>query len=546
MNTNRHDYTKDAGGVARNFALGHTTAGFSTIEILIAFAVGIVFLSAAMMVAFSDASLTEQVSVDSGHAAALDTMLDNGGVYRSQNRIGDLQNALASNWNTVFSMTSTTDDIYTYKPPAVHDISPCIKHVSSETNWSSLNNRNRTVTMDTIVSDMNIAKALGPGGCDPTPPSGGGHWWDNPTDTGWNVASSQLSGSGSGIAVLAHDGILYAFITTWQNGNPNTPDVWPIDISDSEHPSPKTGLNTGKGLKGIALGGTYAYVIQNDSTNQFQVIDISEPTHLVASSIKANKTLPNMTSAVIPTTIAYYNGYIYIGTPYIAFGIGAQNRELHVYCVSDTSISGCTPSTPVWMGSYNVNHNVNDISIEQRRVSGVMKTYAFLATSDASGGYAELTIFDVTNPNSISLAGSLALPGNFYGTSVYVLGNKVYLGRQRATGNNHDFYVIDISGGVSTPVVLKQMKLGLSPNTAVTKIFVHGNLAFILTSDTNKPFEVWDIASNPSSIVAVSTCVNTVNIPVSADLAYYNDLIYVVNQNEAAMHTIHDEASTCN
>ncbi len=517
--------------------------GFSTIEILIAFAVGIIFLSAAMMVAFSDPTFTKQVSIESGQAAALDTMLDNGGLYRAGNTIGSTTKKLRENWNALFAIATSSG--YT-STSSVSDISPCMKQVESDTGWSSLNSRKHDISFGTMLGNIDIARALGPGGCDPTPPALNG--WDNPANAGWNITSSQMSGKGSGIGVTTISGTPYAFITTWDNGNPNKPDLWPINVSNPSSPMLLTALNTGKGLNSIAIGGQYGYVIQNDSTNQLQVIDLSNATNLATSSIKASMTLPNMTSAVIPTSISYYNGYIYIGTPYVAFGTAVQNHEFHVYCVNDPSVPSCSPLTPKWMRSYNVNHNVNDIAIEQRVVSGVMKTYAFLATSDSTGGYPELTILDVTTPTtSIFLAGSINLPGDLYGMSVYVLGNKVYLGRQRATGANYDLYVLDISGGVSSPTVLKQKKLGLNPNTAVTKILVHGNIGFILTSDSNAPVQVWDVGSSPTSIVAVNPlCTNIVNLSVSTGLAYRNDLVYIVNKNQAAMNTIHDQATTCN
>jgi hypothetical protein len=537
-------YTRKTRGFV---ASHHSPTGFSTIEILIAFAVGIIFLSAAMMIAFSDPTLTKQVSLNNGQSVALDTMLDNGGLYRATNNIGSTTKKLAENWNALFSQSTDTTSGTSYTNiPTVTDISPCMKQITDATGWNALGNRSRGITFGTTLSNMSIAKALGPGGCDPTPLTPNS--WDNPANTGWDISASQMSGNGSGIAATSISGTPYVFITSWENGNPNKPDLWPVNISNQTSPALLTALNTGKGLKGIAIAGTYAYLIQNDSTNQLQVVDVSNPTNLSTSSIKAQSTLPNMTSAVIPNAITYYNGYIYIGTPYVAFGSALQNHELHIYCVNDPSILNCSPSTPKWMGSYNVNHNVSDISIEQRMVSGTMKTYAFLATSDSTGGYPELTILDVTAPaTSITLAGSLNLPSDLYGTSVYALGNRVYLGRQRATGTNNDFYVLDISNGVSTPTILKQKKLGLNPNTAVTKILVHGNLAFLLTSDSNAPFQVWDVITNPTNIVAVNPlCTNTINLPVSSGLAYKNDTVYIVNQNQAAMNTIHDQATTCN
>lgn len=537
----------------RAFGAGVCVTGFSTIEILIAFAVGIIFLSAAIMVAFSgqqslsnfSSGVYHGTSTDTGQAVALDVALDNYALATSSNRIRKIVALLTKNWNSFPADDSEiVNTTLTYgNTSSIMDISPCLKQITSTTTWSSLNNRNHHITFGTALGSMDIATAYGRGGCDPLPPGD----WDNPTDTGWGITPSQMSGSGSDIAVTTIQGTNYAFITTWQNSNPSNPDLWPVDVSNPTNPTLLTALNSGKGLNGIAIEGTYAYVIQNDSTNQLQVIDISNPTNLSASSIKISVTLPNMTTAIAPSSIAYYNGYIYIGTPYVAFGTTIQNHELHVYCVHDPSVLNCSPETPKWMGSFNVNHNVNDIAIQQRVVGGVMKTFAFFATSDSTGGYPELTILDVTAPSTnITLAGSKNLPGNLYGTSVYVLGNRVYLGRQRATGSNYDLYVLDISNSIFSPSILKQKKLGLNPNTAITNIIIHGNIAFILTSDSTAPVQIWDVISHATDIIAVSTCAHTINLSVSTGLAYKDDLVYVVNKNQAAMNIIHDQTTTCN
>ena len=73
-----------------NTSTEHTEDGFSTIEILIAFSVGIIFLAAAMMLAFSDPALMRQTSLDSGQVSALDSTLDTSALATSTNSLGNI------------------------------------------------------------------------------------------------------------------------------------------------------------------------------------------------------------------------------------------------------------------------------------------------------------------------------------------------------------------------------------------------------------------------------------------------------------------------
>lgn len=548
---------------SRAFGAGDgSVSGFSTIEILIAFAVGIVFLSAAMMVAFSGqqsptgtgAGIYNGTSTDVGQAAALDLALDNYGLATSSNRIGKILSKLTKDWNSLTSDDSEKiNNNLTYgNTSSIQDISPCMKEITSTTTWSSLNNRNHHITFGTAIGSIDQAKLYGRGGCDPTPP---GDWNTLDSPPGWDVTPSELDGRGTGIAITKISGTPYAFVTTEQSGA-NKKDLWSIDITTTSNPNPRSNLDTGNnGLNGIAIGDQYAYVIQNDSVKQFNVVDISNPTNLAVSSIVASTTLPNMntscTACVTPTSIAYYDGYVFIGTPYIAnLSVPiTKNNEFHIFCVNDTSVLNCTPTTPRWMGSFNVNHKVSDIAITQKVVAGVAKTYAFLATSDSSGGYPELTMLDVTNPSAITLEGTADLPGNLYGTSIYALGNKVYLGRQRATGSYYDFYIFDTKDDttISAASAVKQKKLGLGPNTAVTDILIRGKFAFLVTSDSNAPFQVWDVVSSSTAIVKPDnrpSCANTLNLSVSSGISSFDKFIYVVNKNQAALKTVYGK-TTC-
>ena len=97
------------GRMPHSFAVGHPTiSGFSTIEILIAFAVGITFISAAIMVTFSDSSLKTQISLESGNTSALDVSLDQSGLYRTMKKIGDSTKMLLTDWYAPLVTASET------------------------------------------------------------------------------------------------------------------------------------------------------------------------------------------------------------------------------------------------------------------------------------------------------------------------------------------------------------------------------------------------------------------------------------------------------
>ncbi len=147
--------------------------GFSTIEILIAFAVGIIFLSAAMMVAFSDPTLSRQISLESGQAAALDSILDSQGLASSTNKFGALMSSLTEDWSVSLPTASTPpteSDFYAYAAPDVTDISPCMKEILGETSWTSLNDHPHHISFGTALSNIDIAAGQRPGGGAPFPP----------------------------------------------------------------------------------------------------------------------------------------------------------------------------------------------------------------------------------------------------------------------------------------------------------------------------------------------------------------------------------------
>ena len=533
------------------------SSGFSTIEILIAFSVGIIFLTAAMMVSFSDPTLARQISLDSGQAAALDVSLDNNALATSSNKLGNIVAKLTSNWKTAISGDSPNSTSPYTNTPDITDIAPCLKEISNATTWSTLGARGRQITFGTALGDMTTAKALGRGGCDPIPPSE----WDNPeTD---NLSQANVSGADNGtdVAVTSIDGIRYAFITSNPTGSGTSKKEFTvIDVSDTnvQAQDVKATLVMDEGLLALTVVGDYAYVLNDDEVNHLQIIDLTNPE--VPVKLSTSYTLPNITCNYnanncqrIGTSITYYDGYIYIGAGYMV----GNSPEFHIYCINDNSVAGCSPTTPVARGSLNVNHDVNDIAIKDTR--------AYLATS---ADYGELTVIDITSKTLPTLPPSYLNPlinnrkynaittsnaaSTEDGSSIYILGDYAYLGRERVNNQSErEFYVLNISNpSAITPV--GSMSLGLAgcngngcSSPYLSGIVVKGKTAFVGTTDSNSSFFLIDL-SQPSNPRPRNNCSDLNTSQTATSITIKDNLVFLSHaQGSTLLKIIYDQGNAC-
>jgi hypothetical protein len=499
------------------------TCGFSTIELLFAFALATIFLSGAALIAFG------------GQTIGLDVSLTQGALGRVVTQIGNAAASTTVEWNDVLPTQSN----FYIQQNSVASVSPCLKEIHSSASWTTEHGRGQNISLGTYLGSVDEARALG-GGCDPFLPI---DTWDNP-----GVLGTVAGTDGTGVAVRSVHNKTYAFITA----DPlvlSGDDFIVVDSSDDISPTVVgTPIHTFIGLNGIAVGGQYAFVLNNDNASQLRVINISNPL-APYEEVSAQRTLPNIVSTCTPVSpclsgrsIAYFDGRLYVGTSYIAFGTAVQNHELHVYCVGDGVTPGCTPENPMWLGSYNVNRNVNDISVRTQDVGGVTKTLVYLALSGSTNTLAELKIFDASLPSSIYEVGSFNPSGTLYGTSITLLGDVAYLGRERATGANKDFYMVDVRNP-ATPVELSSRRLGIANNTSVVGIAVQGSFAFIATSDSNKPLFIFDVR-NPANPMPISTC-GLGGPQLIRDIVYYDNRIYSVNRNSDVLKILYDQPSSC-
>ena len=475
---------------------GKGSRGQSTIEMLIALMVLILSLTTVITVSFGSQSIS------------LDTQTNGEALEKARSVLEDARAAARKDFAALVSVSST-DDIYR-KDLLVQDAAACKKTVTSRATWKTEVLRPQIIELTSQFTDITGVFAMG-GDCDLDSPTGG---WTAPAsflsrDLDYHAAygdnpsiNSSAGNQATGLDVLNK----MIYISAGVGAPSAKDDFFILDGSSTLSgiiPPIVGSLNTGPGLNAADVerdnttGQTYAYVVSNDNHSQLQVINVSNP---ASPALLTSSTLPNIISTCSPPSkpclagqsIFYYKGRVYIGTNYIANLAlpPSNNNEFHVFCVSDPSVFGCSPSTPVWLGSANVNHNVNAIVVRDH--------YAYLATSDDVG---ELTIVDLDHLTSPAV--KFDAPGGEDGMSLYVVGNRLYLGRQQTPAARRDFYAIDITSSTA-PTELGSVNLGLHSGTEVTGIRANGKYVFLALSDSTIGFKVLDIFNLPA-ISFVST-----------------------------------------
>lgn len=399
------------------------------------------------------------------------------------------------NFTTLKSSSSTQAEFT--KETIVTDIDSYTKEVVSRVSWTT--DRTQNVELITRITDPGASSALGGD-------TGGGGTsgdWQHPTSPG--NADLGAGEEATGIDVINK----IAFMTAKASDSKKS-DFFVVSAPDPEDisvvasidtgPGPCPGAGCGPGLNAVDAAGSYAYVAQDKTSSQLQIINIANTS---SPNVASSFTLPGVSgSGAVGNSIYYYGGRVYIGTK------TATGPEFHVVDVSN-------PLNPVSLGSKKIGADVNGIVVRG--------TTAYLATSDDN---AELILLDVSKPtSSITQLAAYNATGTADGKSIYLVGSKAYLGR--ASGG--DFQVFDVSNP-SSPTSLGAKSIG----SDVQDVVVRDSLAFLSTNDPNTEFQVYNI-SDPANI----TLWGSLNFPQDATgIDYEDNLIYVAVRSNAAFRII--------
>ncbi len=207
-----------------------------------------------------------------------------------------------------------------------------------------------------------------------------------------------------------------------------------------------------------------AYTAASTTSNQLNVFQISSSSspHYITS-----QSLPGVTGSYPGgRSIYYFNNTVYIATHRTA------GNEFHIFDVT-------TPTNPKWLGSKEINHNINAVIIRD--------SYAYLGTS---GNTKNIIILDISNPKNILILNSLSFLGSEDTLSIALIGDRLFIGRKKGTISSHPDFLICNIANPSNPILIGNIYLHENINT----ITVQGDIAYLETDSGIKKINIHDPA----------------------------------------------------
>lgn len=439
--------------------------GQITLEILIALFILVVSISAAIMVSFGSQSITT------------DSQLNNQALYISRQGLESTRGASRQDFNSLVS-SSSTEDIY-LKQIIVEDIDAYTKKVTSRISWKTEPLRPQKIELVTLLTNFKAVKDYG----GDTGGSGLSGNWKIPRTLG----SIDLGPGNSATDLDVLNKIVYL---SAEASDVKKPDFFIVNATDGQNPYIVSNLHTGPGLNALDVAGNYAYLANDATDAELQIINIQ---NISSPMLVSSYEVPGVSGPSRGKTIFYLNQKVYLGLNKVT------GQEFHIIDVSN-------PLSPVLLGSFDVEDNINDIWVNGSR--------AYLATDLGNAG---LMILDVSNPYNIVLLGQA------YSTDT----NSVFNSNPSRTllGPAQDFHIADTTEP-NNIVNLGSIAVGGDINDIVNR----ENLAFIATSNSNKEFQIIDISNSTGP-----TLYSSFNFPqMATGIDYENNTVYVsVRSNDA-------------
>ncbi|MDP2788458.1 MAG: hypothetical protein Q8O46_00190 [bacterium] len=487
--------------------------GTATLELMVAFVILILNITAVVLI------------INGGQSVSIDSETNEEAIAKAKTILEDTGATSQKDFLSVVSTTSTdTSDALIYtKNLIVSDLTSCKKEIISNISWLTPPMRTQKIELTTLLTDIVGALALG-GDCTVDPPRTN---WDSPQGFALDTFNpgkpttmdvfNKIAYLGSdqtpfleiadtnGAALGQNSGLFVAYTNGFNLGAiPNSIDVikW-ID--------PYSGVEK-----------RYALLAMDTPTNQLKVVDV---TNINAPVLVATLTLSPCVAGSFPEgwRLYAYKDRLYFLTRFTA------GPEFHVFDISN-------PASPTELGSgackgFDLGSTAESIEVRDQKITGNTTRFVYLSTDQDSK---ELRVLNATNPLSIydvSIANQ-NLPGSQDGQSVFIIGNKLYFGRQ-STPQGVDLYVFDISNPLSGLPLLGSQDIG----TGVIGIRVAGSLGFLATPKVNKEFQIWNIANLASiSLVKEYSFRNIIDQGVD----YETDFIYATSQSTPNFQILYD------
>ena len=468
----------------KNIGLG-SNVGLSLVEVIIALAIASLFLTEA----FNLISTIQRMALDTGLSLEARVL--------AKNNLDKVDRELRENFTATSSTPFEISEPFS-SSVTIFDITPCRREVKSTVGWSTdMTAITHNTTLDRLVGSLETLQKIG-NDC-------GGNDFVTTITSSTTLAITSLATpfdvKPTGVDILNHTAFVLAI-----SSDPQAPDMLVAEVS-GENFQITSSLDfgtSGTGSNALDAVSSYVFVAQHSTTSQLVVVDVRNPNQ---PFVAASSTLPGVAGAKPQGwSIYYYDSKVYIGTKRTA------GHEFHIFDVVN-------PANPVWLGSREVNHNINSIVVRGG--------FAYLATS---GNVKDLIVLDVRNPAIITGKTNLDLPGNEDGKSLYLLANTLYLGRFKSlTNSGHkDFYALDISQIPQAPPADTIRILGsYDIHADVNSIRVVGSYAFLSTSESNRELTILKTTPITSTSTSI-TAVTSVNLPGKATGIDYENATLII------------------
>lgn len=263
-----------------------------------------------------------------------------------------------------------------------------------------------------------------------------------------------------------------------------------FDVSDPSNPSILGRRDLNGTPNDVVVVGNYAYLASTDNKTELQIVNVGDPSTIqnAGNLTSVDLTVANSGNNTADSmALATDGSYLYM--------IRNGGDELLIFNIASNPSN---PGNPVGR-----NPAITGVPADIV-ISG---NFAYVATNDNS---AELRVFNITNKSAPVLAATVNMnSGNNSADakSLAIGSNYLYVGRQSSAAP--EFYVYDVSNPLS-PTLRGTVELGANVNGLSYNS--SDNIVFSATGNTALDLRIVDV-SNPL-LPSVRTSLNTANSPV--------------------------------
>lgn len=319
--------------------------------------------------------------------------------------------------------------------------------------------------------------------------------WSNPLLAyGYN-----MTGSFSGLRVKVYGNYAYVLQTSGSN------DFTLLDTTNPATPTVLSSFKTDSSgqLYDITYRNQYVYASSSSNGKEFQSINVTDPTN-PDKSVSLNLTGNANGLGIIADPAG---NYVYMTR---ASSSRAADPEFHV-------ISLANPGVPVQTGALNLGTsiNVNDVAINAD------STYAYVATS---ANNAELMIVNITNKSAPTFVVGLDLSGTTDGARIIYYNGTIYLARTGGVIN-----VINVNNPNSPTLITTYNAGGEVGDMALG--YPNFPYLFLATANSTREFQIVNISN-----VATPTLYGSYNATsalVGVDYEVNRDIAIAVGNNSS-------------